>query len=179
MVSEIDIPTDPNVNNLSSKLKEVIIFIKEHFPIYYDRYFSVPEIEGRDMILSKCYLIEKWIREKPLFDFFTNSYYDDPSNIEKDISFIQNKVSYGLPLMIKPLYDIKAPDSLFTRFIEMGAYTPITRKLIDLNIPRETAIYLKTNYSIENIEERKLMIQQIRELRKELPYWYKIQLEVI
>jgi replicative superfamily II helicase len=179
MASEIDIPTDPNVNNLSSKLKEVILFIKEHFPIYYDRYFSVPEVEGRDMILSKCYLIEKWIREKPLFDFFTNSYYDDPANIEKDISFIQNKVSYGLPLMIKPLYDIKSPDSLFTRFIEMGAYTPITRKLIDLNIPRETAIFLKKNYPIENIEDRKLMTKQVRELRKELPYWYKIQLELI
>lgn len=179
MASQIEIPTDPNVHNLSYKLKVVILFIREHFPIYYEKYFAVPEIEGRDMILSKCYLIEKWIREKPLFDFFTNSYYDDPANIEKDISFIQNKVSYGLPLMIKPLYDIKTPDSLFTRFLEMGAYTPITRKLIDLNIPRETAIYLKTNYQIENIEERKLMIQQIRKLREKLPYWYKIQLEQI
>lgn len=134
---------------------------------------------GRDMILSKCYLIDKWIKEKPLIDFFTHNYYSDPDNIETDISFIQNKVSYGLPLMIKPLYDLKLPDSLFPRFIEMGAYTPITRKLIDLNIPRETAIYLKKNYTIENIEDRKLMIQQIRQLRENLPYWYKIQLELI
>lgn len=179
MASKIELPTDPNDNNLSHKLKQVILFIKENFPIYYDRYFSVQEIVGRDMILSKCYLIDKWIKEKPLIDFFTHSYYSDPDNIETDISFIQNKVSYGLPLMIKPLYDIKLPDSLFTRFIEMGAYTPITRKLIDFNIPRETAIYLKKNYKIENIEDRKLMIQQIRQLREELPYWYKIQLELI
>ena len=179
MASKIELPTDPNDNNLSQKLKKVILFIKENFPIYYNRYFSVQEIVGHDMILSKCYLIDKWIKEKPLIDFFTHSYYSDPENIETDISFIQNKVSYGLPLMIKPLYDIKLPDSLFTRFIEMGAYTPITRKLMDLNIPRETAIYLKKNYAIENIDDRKLMIQQIRQLREKLPYWYKIQLELI
>lgn len=179
MASKIELPTDPNDNNLSQKLKNVILFIKENFPIYYNRYFSVQEIVGRDMILSKCYLIDKWIKEKPLIDFFTHNYYSDPDNIETDISFIQNKISYGLPLMIKPLYDIKLPDSLFTRFIEMGAYTPITRKLIDLNIPRETAIYLKKNYAIENIGDRKLMIQQIRRLREKLPYWYKIQLELI
>jgi replicative superfamily II helicase len=179
MSSKIELPTDPNDSNLSQKLKQVILFIKENFPIYYDRYFSVKEIDGRDMILSKCFLIDKWIKEKPLIEFFTHSYYSDPDNIEKDISFIQNKVSYGLPLMMKPLYDIKLPDSLFTRFIEMGAYTPITRKLIDFNIPRETAIYLNKNYTIENIDDRKLMIQQIRRLREILPYWYKIQLELI
>ena len=119
--SKIELPTDTNESNLSRKLKQVILFIKENFPIYYDRYFSVKEIDGRDIILSKCFLLDKWIKEKPLIEFFTHSYYSDPVNIEKDISFIQNKVSYRLPLMMKPLYDIKLPDSLFTRFIEMGA----------------------------------------------------------
>jgi hypothetical protein len=65
---------------------------------------------------------------------------------------------------------------MFTRFIELGAYKPITRKLIELSIPRETAIFLSNNFEFSNIENKQELINQLRIIRNNLSYWYKVQL---
>jgi hypothetical protein len=124
--------------------------------------------------------IEEAIKERPLFDILSDPYYDDNTEATDDaISFLEGKISYGLALLSKPLYDIKAPDSVFPRFIEMGAHRPETRRLIELNIPRETAIYLTENYGFTDIENKQQLIRQIRNIRTQLPYWYKIQLNTL
>src|SRR5690606_14564143 len=100
-----------------------------------------------------------------------------------DLSLLQSNISYRLPMLLKPLYDIKAPENMFLRFIEIGAYKPVTRKMIELNVPRETAIYLNeqyfqgTNIEEENIEQS--IIDRLRQVKDSIDHWRKIQIEGI
>ena len=176
---KFSLPTSASEQNISYKLKAVLGLIKSDFPIYYNEYFGVVEYPGKDILLQKCILAENWLKEKSLAEIFSDRYYDSSEKIDDTINFLQNKISYGLPLLLKPLYDIKEPDGMFTRFIELGAYKPITRKLIELSIPRETAIYLNDKFDFINIDNKQELINQLRAIRKDLSYWYKIQLSTI
>jgi hypothetical protein len=173
------LPTSATETNLSYKLKTLLSLLKKDFPIYTNKYFPVVEIPNKDMLLQKCILADNWLKGKPLSEIFSNDFYDSSKQIDDTICFIQNKISYGLPLLLKPLYDIKSPEGMFTRFIELGAYKPITRKLIELSIPRETAIYLGDKYEFTNVDNKKELIKQLRAKREELSYWYQIQLNTI
>jgi hypothetical protein len=153
--------------------------MRDEFPIYYNRYFGVKDIPNKDVLLQKCILAENWLKEKTIAETFSAPFYDSSDKIDDTISFLQNKISYGLPLLLKPLYDIKEPDGMFTRFIEIGAYKPLTRRLIELNIPRETAIFLSNNFEFEDINNRDSLINQIRLIRDRLSYWHKVQLIAI
>jgi hypothetical protein len=174
-----NLPTSPSEYRLSYQLKDILSTFRNEFPIYYDKYFGVPDVPGKDILLQKCILAENWLKEKTLAEIFSDRFYDSSEKIDDAISFVQNKISYGLPLLLKPLYDIKEPDSMFTRFIELGAYKPLTRKLIELSIPRETAIFLNNNFEFKNIDNKQELTSQLREIREKLSYWYKVQLSTI
>jgi superfamily II DNA/RNA helicase len=178
------LPTNPNESGLSYKIKLLLQVIKDNFPIYYFKYFGVENSFRKDgseidRILQSCILSENWLKEKSLAEIFSDRFYDSSEKIDDAINFVQNKISYGLPLLLKPLYDIKEPEGMFTRFIELGAYKPLTRKLIELSIPRETAIFLSNNFEFSNIENKQELINQLRIIRNNLSYWYKVQLSTI
>jgi hypothetical protein len=173
------IPTSASEQNISYKIKAILTIMRDEFPIYYNRYFGVKDIPNKDVLLQKCILAENWLKEKTIAETFSAPFYDSSDKIDDTISFLQNKISYGLPLLLKPLYDIKEPDGMFTRFIEIGAYKPLTRRLIELNIPRETAIFLSNNFEFEDINNRDSLINQIRLIRDRLSYWHKVQLIAI
>jgi len=177
--NNFSLPTSASEQNISYKLKAILGLIKSDFPIYYNKYFGVVEYPGKDILLQKCILAENWLKEKSLAVIFSDRYYDSSEKIDDTINFLQNKISYGLPLLLKPLYDIKEPEGMFTRFIELGAYKPITRKLIELSIPRETAIFLNDKFDFKNIDNKQELINQLRAIRKDLSYWYKVQLSTI
>lgn len=178
------LPTNANEFGLSYNIKSLIESIKANFPTYYFKYFGVENSfrkDGReiDRLLQFSILTEKWLKETALVDIFSDKYYDASDKIDDTISFIQKEISYGLPLLLKPLYDIKEPEAMFTRFIELGAFKPLTRKLIELSIPRETAIFLSNNFEFSDIDDKKKLVNQLREIRSNLSYWYKIQLNII
>jgi len=174
-----NLPTSPTESHLSYQLKNILTTFRDSFPIYYHKYFSLPDVPGKNILLQKCILAENWLKEKPLSEIFSDRFYDTSEKIDETISFVQNKISYGLPLLLKPLYDIKEPEGMFTRFIELGAHKPLTRKLIELSIPRETAIFLNNNFEFNNIDNKQALTNQLREVRETLPYWYKVQLSAI
>lgn len=184
MKEQFTIPTSASETGISYKLKAILNLIRNNFPIYYKRYFGIENSFKKDgteidKLLQSCILAENWLKEKTLADIFSDRYYDESENIDNAIGFLQNKVSYGLPLLLKPLYDIKEPDGMFTRFIEIGAYKPLTRRLIELNIPRETAIFLSENFEFKDIDNREYLTRQIRMIRSSLSYWHKVQLNTI
>jgi superfamily II DNA/RNA helicase len=172
------LPTSPSEFNISYKLKDILLFLQDQFSAYYSRYFDVYNGE-KDILLQKCILADQWLREWPLANILSNSYYNNTERIEDAISFLEGKISYGLALLLKPLYDIKEPESIFPRFVEMGAYLPMTRRLIELNIPRETAIYLNRNFNFPESDNKKELISHIRAIRNRLPYWYETQLKTL
>jgi hypothetical protein len=173
------LPTSASELSISYKLKAVLALIKTDFPIYYHKYFDIPEIPNKDILLQKCILAENWLKEKSLSEIFSDGFYDSSEKIDDTINFLQNKISYGLPLLLKPLYDIKEPNGMFTRFIEIGAFKPLTRRFIEFSIPRETAIFLSNKFEFTNIDDKQGLIKQLREIRKDLSYWYKVQLNTI
>jgi hypothetical protein len=121
------------------------------------------------------------MKEQPLKEILRDDYYDTSDKIDERLNLIQNKISFGLPMLLKPLYDIKLPGNMFLTFMEMGAYRPPTRRMIELNIPRETAIYLSQQYfpDIESNEDNLeyTIITKLKEVSYEIDYWRKIQIE--
>jgi hypothetical protein len=176
---KVQIPTSITEQGLSYKLKAIAEFFREKLPVYYNRYFKIVEVPGRNILLSKCILAERWLKEKSMRDILSDSFYSDTEKVEDAISALQNNISFGLPMLIKPLYDIRARGSMFPRFIEMGSYKPITRRLIELNIPRETAIFLESNFSFNDDSETNSLVRQLREITPKLSIWHRVQLESI
>lgn len=132
------VPTSISENQIEVSLKAVLDRMRDDFPLYYDRYFKI----DKTMLFSCCISAKEWMKEKPLNEILNTPYFDTAEKVEDRISLLQSNISYGLPMLLKPLYDIQSPDGMFLRFIEIGAYKPATRKMIELNIPREIAIYL-------------------------------------
>lgn len=177
------LPTSANEYNISYHLKNIIEFLNTNFPNYYQRYFDVKLTPDSDKLLAVCINAENWIREVPLKEILDSPYHDNADNIEKTIGILQNKISFGLPMLLKPLYDIAKPDSSFLRYIEAGAYHPISRRLIEYNIPRETAIFLTKTY-LKDIDTTspnftKYLKQRLGLIYSKLDYWIKVQLEVL
>jgi len=177
------LPTNGQDAELPNKLRKLVIYLRANFPRYADRYFRVPEVPGKQVLFSACINASKWLNEIPLNRILTGAYHEEPENIDKTINTLQNDIAYGLPMLLRPAYDIKEPDSVFLRFIETGAYRPITRRLIEYNIPRETAIELVNRYfSDEEIEAEEMDNYITEKLKREylqIDYWMKVQLEAL
>ncbi|PKL35155.1 MAG: hypothetical protein CVV44_22510 [Spirochaetae bacterium HGW-Spirochaetae-1] len=173
------LPTSVSDQDIANSLMSILLEMNSNFPYYYDKYFSVSE----KLLFSTCISATEWLSEKPLRVILESPYFDTPDKVDERISLLQNKISYGLPMLLKPIYDILNPKSMFLRFIEIGAYTPIARKMIELNIPRETAISLSSQYfsdfddNVDNLEGK--IISKLRQIINELDYWRKIQIEGI
>lgn len=154
---------------------EIPFYSKKHFPIY-----NKPNFQELSMV---CYYAEKWTREKPLSSILDGVYHNKTENINKTINVLQNKISYGLPMLLQPLYDIKIPTSSFLRFMELGAYHPTTRKLIEYNVPRETAITLKNellnNIDVASVDFERNIFDIVRNNTGKMGYWTKSQIQSI
>ena len=174
------LPTSASSNRIEFQLEHALSLMKELLPLYYSRYFNVSE----NLLGSACISAKEWLKEKTLKQILDSSYFNDSEKVEQRISLLQNTISYGLPMLLKPIYDILSPDNMFLRFIEIGAYMPITRKMIELNIPRETAIFLNDNYfhgilQPDGEELENAIIEKLFDIKNELNYWHKVQLEGI
>lgn len=177
MKDDFQIPTAVSDNDIEKRLQSVLIQMRDSFPLYYDRYFKI----DNNMLFSCCISAKEWMKEKPLNEILDTPYFDTSEKVDERISLLQNKISYGLPMLLKPLYDIKVPNNMFLQFIEIGAYKPVTRKMIELNIPREIAIYICDHYFTgfddqqEDIEDKILI--KLKSIVGSVDYWYKIQFE--
>lgn len=179
-INSYSLPSSITEYNLANKLQRLIEQLKRDLPLYVARYFNVPEA----LLQSTCISSEDWMKEKTLKEILSSSYYnDDAEKIEKAIDRLQNKVSYGLPLLLKPLYNIMLPESGLLSCIEVGAFRPITKKLISYNIPRETAIYLNDNLFSQFDIDAESSDRELKDIIKtqfdSLDYWVQIQLEAI
>lgn len=186
-----ELPTHQN-KNISHQLYNLLLYFYENYPYYCKKYnfgkndFAITKDGKRGNLWRICYYAEKWKKEISLFDIFNTPYFsgDDISDkIDDAVSVINKKVSYGLPMLLKPLADFNESKNAILNYIEMGAYHPATRKLIELGVPRETAIYLKndffSSYKMETESELMQMIKFIKLKAPDLNYWVQVQLECI
>jgi hypothetical protein len=175
-----DLPTDTQKgaeNKLSNVLKYLrdndnySTLFKERVPKHYS--------DGSQRSIL-CGMAIKWAKQIPLKQILSSEYFDDADNVDNAINVLQNTVAYDLPMLLKPLYDVRGIEPTFITFLESGAYMPITRKLIEIGIPRETAIYLYDSYfsnsKIEGESAYDTITNVIKNSISQMPYWIQVQL---
>ncbi len=173
-------------------LCNLLLFFNANFSYYCRKYhlkesdFIINEEGKYGNLLRICLLANQWLNESTLFEIFQHKYYkegDISDKIDTTISVINDKVSYGISMLLKPLADFNENNNMILNYIEMGTYHPTTRKLIELGVPRETAILLKnkyfSKYTCETEDEIRRMLDYIKRIAPELDYWIRVQLESI
>jgi hypothetical protein len=179
-----NLPEHPTTRGAKTRLDTVLKYFRDN-PNYSTLLSErVPKhYQNGQQRSSLCDMAIKWAGQKSLKEILESDYYNDADNVEDAIDLLQKTVSYNLPILLKPLYDIKGINANFVTFLEAGAYQPIARKLIEIGIPRETAIYLDNNYFAglkftgEDIYSAITMV--IRSNSKKIPYWIRVQLSTI
>ena len=182
------LPSTPTEKGAQARLNEMLRFLRDNESTnsMYNRY--IPELyrngSGRSALCIACM---NWSCETPLSEILSSDRYkgnDATENIDQTIDLLQQIVSFNVPLLLKPIFDMFNPESVFLLCMQTGAYKPFTRRMIEIGIPRETAIFLNSHL----FNKRKVEIQDASEIENEirdiisksyisLPYWIKVQLD--
>ncbi|XZG69076.1 DEAD/DEAH box helicase [Chitinibacteraceae bacterium HSL-7] len=129
-------------NKLGLTLFGWVLIMKEEFPFYFNRYLKENLDEKYLYGIAKS--AESWARETPLSAIlksrFDSSEEKLDDKIDSEIEKLTKYVSFGLPMLLKPLADMKNQESSIISAIELGVYSPIPKYLTDRGVPRETAI---------------------------------------
>ena len=141
------VPKHPFEQGARDKLEQMLNFLRDtpETSHMYNKYISsqLQKGNGGSFLCSLCMI---WAKGDSLKSILANKNYSNKDNIadkiETIIEILQNTVSYKVPLLLKPLFDIKDSDSSFISCIQAGAYNPITRMMIDMGVPRECALEL-------------------------------------
>jgi len=189
--NELDIrnlPNTPMEKGAKTRLSEILKFLRDNPTTnsMYSRY--IPSVNqkgaGRAILCNVCM---DWSCEKPLSEILVGERYSGEKateNIDGTIDLLQQTVSFNVPLLLKPIFDMFNEDSVFLLCMQTGAYKPFTRRMIEIGIPRETAIYLNAQFFVRMkpvSDDASQIEDQIRKVITEnyakLPYWIKIQLD--
>ena len=132
-------------------LAQLITHLHQYAPFGIDKYLKINPTEdfGARKILSLCIFAQSWGAGQPLKAVINpdNWPIQDSEDIDDRINDIHTKVMFGIPKLLRPvfqiydhLHDTKAAAIL--GFIEGGSTATEVRTLMELGVPRETAIVL-------------------------------------
>ena len=185
-----NVPNYPIERGAAAKLNRMLKFLRDTPETSAMYYKSIPNQlqngSGRSYLCKLCML---WAQETPLSDILLKRNYSDDKiadEIEDTIEILQNTVSYKVPLLLKPIFDIKNSDSVFLSCMQAGAYNKVSRTLIEIGVPRECALFLNNQLFSDYVFKDKsdeVIEEEIREIltnsKNELPYWISVQLEFL
>ena len=185
-----NVPNYPIEHGASAKLDRMLKFLRDTPATSAMYYKYIPnKLQngiGRRKLCKLCML---WAKGTPLSEILLNIKNTKDKladEIEDTIETLQNTVSYKVPLLLKPIFDIKNPESVFLSCMQTGAYNRISKTLIEIGVPRECALFLNNilfedsiskDNSDEEIEE--IIRARLSKRKKELPYWINAQLEFL
>ena len=130
-------------------MHEILQKLQVIAPYYVDKYLKInPNDEfGTRKVHSLCSFAENWGSGKPLKDIINPDNWPIKSSddIDERVADIHTKVSYGIPKLLRPvfqMYDLihETKSSALLGFIEGGSIDTKVRTLMELGVPRETAI---------------------------------------
>lgn len=172
-------------HNLQNSLINAVSDLLEILPYYFKRYISNPNEDPDRLnkyIWSICTYATGWGREKLLRDVLSERNFSENASddIDKAVQTISSKVSFGLPMLLKPLADMSESENSVLSIIEIGAYSKVTKFLISKGVPRDTAIYLKDHYlqayNVEDPNFNKLQFD-LGNIKNRLTPWIANQIE--
>lgn len=182
------VPSHPAERGAQTRLDEITKFLRDNpgTNSMYNRYIPALYRKGQNRG-QMCKLGIKWACEMPLSKLLLSSgdsEEDKQYHIESTIQLLQDTISYSLPLLLKPLVEMKNPHSVIIPCLQAGAYSIYTRKMIEIGVPRELAISLNCRLFDKASTEGKTDVQleeEIRAVIKEnsnsFSYWERVQLE--
>lgn len=159
---------------------------------YFDKYLGIDFETGEGKIKSLCIFAESWAQGKPLCEVINPVTWpiEESEEIDNRIADIQSKVVYGITKLLRPVFQIN--DMLFEdnssnllSYIEMGSFKPELRLLVEIGIPRESAIefleqlpnikFINDDGRIDESRLKKfiLMAQQSNSINR----WHKLLIE--
>jgi len=178
-------PYDPNANKqLSIMLSylrdtpETSILFEKNIP---RKYRKGPSFY---IMINLCI---KWAQGVELKELLAKDYYkEDEDKIDETIDLLQATISFKIPHLLKPIFDIKNPKSIFISCMRTGATSTTARTMIEMGIARETALYLYNHYfkSISlsgntTTDYEKAIRDTLKNIYSILPYWIQIQLDYL
>ncbi len=185
----------PNsIINITDTLRDCIIRMAAFSPLYYNRYLPNLEITDHSVgkVLSLAIFAENYGRGVPLMSVINPPGFpiETSDDIEDRINDIQTKVVFGIPKLLKPLFQIsdiltEGKAASILSFIEVGGLDVRLRALIEIGIPRETAISILQNVPNDNLKdsegkinerELKLYIQRVK-ISPSVNKWHKLIIE--
>ena len=184
------VPNHPKEYGATAKLDRMLKFLRDtpETSEMYKKYIPEKFQKGAARSLLKTLCIQ-WAKETTLSEILSKMKYSDEKiedEIEETIELLQNTVSYRIPLLLKPIFDIKNSNSVFLACMQSGAYSKISRIMIEMGVPRECALYLNevlfSNFDTNEKNDEQLE-EKIRttllEYKKTLPYWISVQLNFL
>ena len=184
------LPNIPMEKGAKSKLDKAMRFLRENDVTAEMYNKSIPSTYRKGTMRSiMSSLSLQWATGKALCEILNNSRYegdDGADNIDSTIELLQNTISYNLPLLLKPLYDMKQSESPFLKCMQVGAFGVVERCMIEMGVPRESALYLykeifdEKEIKVENrLELEQIIREKIRLEYKNIPYWIQVQLDFL
>lgn len=184
------VPNHPSERGAQNKLSEMLKFLRdtESTKEMYERCIPTQYRVGKNRGLL-CSICIKWSSEKTLHEILSEDYYngnDAADRIENTIQLLQDTISYNVPLLIKPLVEIKNENSSLISCLQVGAYQVHVRKMIEIGVPRELAIKLGGEIVIDEptagmgaYEYELLIRNKIQAVIPKLSYWEQMQLRFL
>lgn len=182
-----NVPSHPAERGAQNRLSDMLKFLRDNESTkeMYERYVPAQYRVGKNRGLL-CKTCIKWSSEKPLAEILSDDYYsgeEAADRIENTIKLLQDTVSYSVPLLIKPVIEIKNEKSTMVACLQAGAYKRHVRKMIEIGVPRELAIKLgpqltfdETTEEMSAYEYELLIREKIQAVVPSLTYWEQTQL---
>jgi len=147
-LSKTKFPINIFEKELCNSLLYWISLMRREFPFYFNRYLKLNLDDKYLFGIAKS--AEGWARETPLVEILINRFGHSgeglDEKIDSEIEKLTKYVSFGLPMLLKPLADIRSLDSSIISSIELGVYSPVSKYLMSRGVPRETAIRVAKLY---------------------------------
>ncbi|MEC0329157.1 DEAD/DEAH box helicase [Paenibacillus sp. FSL R5-0527] len=150
---------------------------------YFDKYLGLYGEKGDKRILSIILNAQKWSKEEPLNQILNWMVEPDSEDIDKMISTINKEVMYSVPKLLKPLVQMQDETNGLLSYMEMGAYRAETKRMIEIGVPRETAVTIALMLNYDGIEVVKnelvddgLLLRYMKNISPKLNRWERIQI---
>lgn len=135
----------------STQLADLITYVNQFAPFSVEKYLKINPVEewGAKKIVSLCIFAQNWGAGLPLRDVINPDSWpiQNSEDIDTRIDDVHTKVMFGIPKLLRPVFQIydhinDTKTASVLGFIESGSTDTSVRTLIELGIPRETAIAL-------------------------------------
>lgn len=172
-----EMPTNPFARGFTDTLRAILSLLQQRVPFYFSKYLGD---SSANAIQSFAISAQHWASERPLKEMIT--WANDGNDvgwkeIDARLARVNQRVVYQLPKLLRPLSLMQNPENPILGMIELGAYHPEVRRLVELGIPRETAIRIQSRLGKPPRDGwlSAALLAEAARVSERLTYWERVQ----